>query len=362
MDEALTEDDFYCGPLRGVFSTLARQHILEHVQIMVLDGLTVPADLVQEIVTEDRFNVRVLSIRDARHLNRSKLGQVLRYACRPSRPAGTPKLRAMYVFGDKETSKRRIEEQAAFRRVLHVGHIGVMGTEGAQIGAAWNNESQTSLSTSLAHCEDEWYQQAGQVITQRTGEDWAPVLQACEGIIAFDAVLCRGPRHYNPKATGPHQDENTPNTSWLPAAIANIALGPSGCAKCGTMPEKAAVWGRSPQAYLPLLSPMSKHSTSVKASQQPLVTLGTSDLPFVARCEDCLRNRWCERCLKWWCELCYSGTDAGKRLPEVRHDTLEAGTLPFQAQDKIKVHMGLCTETCLVSEMMSGAGSFGMWG
>jgi hypothetical protein len=28
---------------------------------------------------------------------------------------------------------------------------------------------------------------------------------------------------------------------------------------------------------------------------------------------------------------------------------------------EIKVHMGLCVETCLVREMMSGAGSAGMW-
>ena len=47
MDESLTEDDFYAGPLRGIFSKLHQKQLLRSVQTLVLDGLSVPADLVQ---------------------------------------------------------------------------------------------------------------------------------------------------------------------------------------------------------------------------------------------------------------------------------------------------------------------------
>src|SRR5579871_1043850 len=63
MDEALTEDEFYSGPIRGIFSNLARRDVLRSVNTMVLDGLAVPADVVREIVIEERYNVRILSIR-----------------------------------------------------------------------------------------------------------------------------------------------------------------------------------------------------------------------------------------------------------------------------------------------------------
>jgi hypothetical protein len=33
-----------------------------------------------------------------------------------------------------------------------------------------------------------------------------------------------------------------------------------------------------------------------------------------------------------------------------------------QQQQEIKVHMGLCVDTCLVGELMSGAGEGGMCG
>lgn len=43
MDESLTEDDFYSGPLRGIFGNLHSKHVLKFVQTLVLDGLSVPA-------------------------------------------------------------------------------------------------------------------------------------------------------------------------------------------------------------------------------------------------------------------------------------------------------------------------------
>ncbi|KAK3064505.1 hypothetical protein LTS18_006627, partial [Coniosporium uncinatum] len=134
MDEGLTEDEFYSGPLMGIFSKLARKQVLRNVSILILDGLSVPADMIKEIITEDRFNVRILSIREAKHLNERKLRQTLRYAVRPTRPAGTPRLKGMYVFGlmDSATPQpSHIRERPPTQ--IPTGS-GVMYAQGAQIG------------------------------------------------------------------------------------------------------------------------------------------------------------------------------------------------------------------------------------
>jgi len=41
---------------------------------------------------------------------------------------------------------------------------------------------------------------------------------------------------------------------------------------------------------------------------------------------------------------------------------IDIGDTQVPKSESIKVHMGLCIENCLVGEMMSGAGSFGMLG
>ncbi|KAK4570301.1 hypothetical protein LTR86_002381 [Recurvomyces mirabilis] len=126
MDESLTEDDFYSGPLRGIFSQLQRQTVLRHVQTLILDGLSVPADLIREIVAEDRYNVRVLSVREAKNLNQTKLQQVLRYIVRPTRAEGTPKLKALYFFGPKDDASFVIGHQ---QRLEGSQALGVMASE-----------------------------------------------------------------------------------------------------------------------------------------------------------------------------------------------------------------------------------------
>jgi hypothetical protein len=90
------------------------------------------------------------------------------------------------------------------------------------------------------------------------------------------------------------------------------------------------------------------------------------DQALYARCEDCLKGRWCERCHKWWDEDCYAGSTVAQRT-ELQQteitETLETnGTTKMIPKQTIKVHMGLCVDQCLVSEMMAGAGSNGMWG
>ena len=65
VDENVTEDEyvhlprparkhtnalsFYGGPLQGIFNTLRRRHILQDVQTLILDGLSVTSDLLSDL-------------------------------------------------------------------------------------------------------------------------------------------------------------------------------------------------------------------------------------------------------------------------------------------------------------------------
>ncbi|KAK6442518.1 hypothetical protein LTR95_001258 [Oleoguttula sp. CCFEE 5521] len=230
MDEALTEDDFYAGPLRGIFSQLHTWKTLKWVQVLVLDGLSVPADLVREIVMEERFGVRILSVRGATHLNLSKLQQVLMYAVRPTRPETEFRFKALYVFGLKGDPKQRPSSTESSNGG------GITTSQGAQIGAHWNSRSAEALQiANSGKALPQWYGSSGRVL-QSQKLQWAGTLQACEGLIAFDAVLCRGPRHDISKVDA---------VDYLPLAVATVALGPVGCETCKTSPEGPAAFGYS---------------------------------------------------------------------------------------------------------------------
>lgn len=290
MDEGLTEDEFYSGPLRGIFAALERRNTLRHVQTLILDGLSVPADLVQEILSEDRFrSIRILSVKEATHLNEKKLMQALRYAVRPTRPPEMPRLKGLYVFGQIERPRKSTPSRIA-SNVTPTN--GVTNSEGAQIGAVWNERSHQALNPSISRTDDVWYQSNGRMMKTTPGSEWAETLKACEGIIAFDAILCRGPRHDAETAFLQAKDNG-----WLPPAVANVALGSTGCAKCGTSPEEPGIYKQSPADHLPLLNPPATRSSLVLNSQAPILTSGSSYPPLYARCQDCLRGRWCERCV-----------------------------------------------------------------
>jgi hypothetical protein len=304
MDEAFTEDEYYSGPLMGIFSTLQRQQILPNVQTLVLDGLSVPADLVRVIITEERFNVKILSIREVQHLNERKLMQTLGFVVRPSRPRGTPKLKGLYIFGPKDTSQDSMfEAMSKYPRPPNVG--GVTTSEGAQIGAEWNQRSSEALEDAIAnlHITDKWYQSRGRLINKRPSSEWATIMQACEGIIYFDAVLCRGPRHDIHKSRIQNHFENPQSNAYLPPAVATVALGPAGCASCNDAPEGFAVFGQAPSHSFPLLSPPPLRASTIRAAQTPMDFNTRNPPALLARCDDCLRGRWCERCNKWWDEF-----------------------------------------------------------
>ncbi|KAF2199249.1 hypothetical protein GQ43DRAFT_420698 [Delitschia confertaspora ATCC 74209] len=349
MDESLTEDEFYSGALRGIFSKLERRHFLRNVQTLVLDGLSVPADLVREIIAEDRFNVRILSIREVKNLNERKLMQVLRYTVRPTRPKGTPRVKGIYLFGPRDP--------APVVDTPNKKKLPLAGMRCAGIGAQWNHRSSETLNTALARTEDKWYQNAGRLLPRRPSLEWAETLKACEGIIAFDAVLCRGPRH-NPSNARITQSENTGGfnqSSFLNPAIATVALGPSGCETCHSSPEGPAVFGQSPISSFPLLTPVPLHSTSIRATQMPHTIDGGSSPPLIVRCEDCLKGRWCERCHKWWDESCYTASAIAQRtqlqLVEF-NENIRTEEEKISARQKFKVVIGVrrdcfgCGHTC----------------
>lgn len=292
MDESLTSDDFFSGPLRSIFNRLHSKRILQCVQTMILDGLMVPADLVREIICEERYSVRILSLREAKEPNHSKLQQILRYAVRPTRAEGTPKLKALYFFQPKDAPRA-----IAYHQRLESGvPLGVMAAEGAQIGAEWNHRSSNALSSSLNDDESKWYGCSGRIM-KRPVSDWPETLQVCKGLIAFDAVLCRGPQHDISK---------TDSRSFLQPTIATVALGSEGCESCGTCPEGPAIFGESAESALPRSSPPPTHSSTVRAAQHPQTeNSALGKFPkLILRCEDCLRGRYCERCQRWWCDEC----------------------------------------------------------
>lgn len=361
MDESLTEDDFYAGPLRGIFRSLQSKDVLGYVQTLVLDGLTVPADLVREILAEDRYHVRILSLRESRQLNTTKLQQILRYSVRPAREDGTPRLKALYVFGPKDTPKptrTRVKQEAT-------PSLGVMGGSsqlgGARVGADWNVRSSNELQADIPDDESKWYGCNGRVI-KRPYSEWAETLQVCKGIITFDAVLCRGPRHDITKVS---------SQSFLQPTIATIALGPTGCESCHSCPEQPAVFGESADHTLPLLAPIPLHSATVRAAIRPEQHPEGTFPKLILRCEDCLRGRWCEQCNRWWCEDCYQEPVSRATLrtdlqqAEMREDLQRDGWASVSnapTGTSVKVFSKLCVDHCLIGEMMHGAGSGGMWG
>lgn len=240
---------YYTQPLRRIFAALQRRDLLSDVQTLVLDGMSVTAELCNEIITDPTYNVRLLSIRGAKNLNEHKLRAALKYACRPTRPTGMPKLKGLYLFTDPSRDAS----------------------------------------------EDPWYDVKGKIIHQQVPSEWADTLVDCQGIIAFDAVLCAGPRHLNSPAADMIA---SPGPPW---AVATVAL--PGCAGCGTAPEGTTVFHPSAdRTRLPLLPGAPLQSSSLKAATCPELETPS----FIARCAPCLDDRRCATCEVWWCEACYT--------------------------------------------------------
>lgn len=221
----------------------------------MLDGLSVTADLCNEIIANPSYNVRILSVRGVKNLNEGRLRGALKYACRPSRPAGTPKLKGLYIF----TDPARDEEG-----------------------------------------NDPWYDVKGGTIRRDVSLEWADTMIDCQGLIAFDAVLCTGPRHLNSPVAGTLPDPAVTGRPFPHWAVATDSL--RGCEGCGAAPEGIRTFDPSAdRTQLPLLPAAPHMSSSLKAATCP----ASSSPSFIARCPSCLDDRHCVDCNKWWCETCY---------------------------------------------------------
>ena len=189
-------------------------------------------------------------------------------------------------------------------------------------------------------------------MTTRPSLEWAQTIEACQGIIAFDAVLCRGPRHDPERAI--KGDAVLGPESYLSPAIATVALGPAGCETCHSSVEGPAQFGHSPASEMPLLSPIPLHSSTIRAAQMPHTIEGSRFPLLFARCEGCLKGRWCERCNKWWDEGCYTPSVVSQRTELQQTEFIESvqtnGTTQVYSKAVIKVHNGLCVEHCLPPE------------
>lgn len=258
----------------------------------------------------------------------------MQYACRESRPEGTPRLKGLYVFGPKDSASGSSPTPES---------RSPSPTSPGAVAAAWNNKSQKALNAALAEEQEAWYVRRGEQFSHRISSEWAQTLVACAGIIAFDSVLCAGPRHFNSPAWGTVNAEAlsaaaSPAAARVPHfAVATHSL--SGCASCGSAPEGWTVWGedafrsqRDPDgrrtsdsytadiARFPLLAPPPVHSASLRVAMCPAgqsvrsrISWAPSKQPkarFIPRCFDCIRDRYCTGCHRWWCEACYLGPGA----------------------------------------------------
>lgn len=345
MDESLTEDEFYAGPLRGVLRNLHRQNILRSVNSLVLDGLaSVTNDLLHEIVTSDEYHVKLLSIRRCPNVNQAKLQQLLMYICRSGRPEGTPRLQGLYFFTNPVQTRS------------HTDNAGVTGLDGAQLGA---------LPSFKGSCDEvePYYAPFGRVVdmNQTDLKFWAQIISACKGLVWFDAVLCT---HMHSDMAPIISDNLRDERPHMPP-IATLALGPAGCTSCGASPQGAPIWGQSNHGEFPLLWPPPASGRIIDAIRPPLRSSpeGAVAQRLIVSCQWCVDNRHCDSCHKWWCGDCYN-PKRGKHVPAV--DNIQGhGPDQPRASDSItsiKVHDGFCVQECLRGELMAGAGAGGMWG
>ncbi|KAJ5708051.1 hypothetical protein N7488_007852 [Penicillium malachiteum] len=301
QDNTQTEDQVYSAPLRHIFNSLEKRSVLQDVRTLVLDGLPVPTDLVSDIILSDRFNVNILSIRECQHLNERKLMQLIQYAVRPTRPEGTPRVKGIYHFSPRVKTPR-----TPVRRRVHDwwgSRNGRSQASSASSSIASSDNEDDGVSTIPRPQQNEWYSPSGKLFKHSLEDGWAETLQKCEGIIAFDAVLCRGPRHDVNFYSSVDENSVSPEAPLLAPAIATVALGPRGCDGCHSSPEGPAIWGQSPDHQFPLLDPVPLHVSIVAAAKCPEQIPGKHPL-LIARCTDCLTDRWCHRCNKWFCSSC----------------------------------------------------------
>ncbi|KAG9248777.1 hypothetical protein BJ878DRAFT_286855 [Calycina marina] len=289
--ENWTRENFWARPVSVIFQRLETRHVLQNVHTLVLDGCYVGLNVIHQIIIGDKLNVRILSIRQVRELDYWKLQEALRYAVRPTRPVNTPRLKGLYVFGVMDQNRKR--------KNIYLSET---------YSSANRNISDQCFLLASPH-GNEWFGDDGLRYTALLNHEWANTIEECHGIISFDLPLCRGPRHAHAKAT----------SRAFPLDIATEPL--TGCSGCNAAPEGFLTLNRSFDD-LPLLAPIPLQCSTVKAAKTPAGVGSGPEKKLLMRCGNCLRDRYCHKCFKWWCEECYQ-----PGLSEPQAENLEDGTL-----------------------------------
>lgn len=331
---------FPCVRAHYYFSS---HNLAKNIRTLILDGSYVPFPLLSGFLMDETYHIRLISLRSMTKMDDYMLTQLLRYLIRPSRPSGIPRLKGVYHFLPMDESFKAAARPTA-STLPTVSITGVTNSIGAQLAATTleepSNEDQ-ALQT-VAKTWDPWYGSAGTVLPGSLIPEWADLVEACEGIIAFDATICR---HDRDRYGDPRPK------------LATVRL--NGCKSCGSCPEGPASLDLSPESHLPLVPPPPLHAYTVKVAQRPENFPDQHSSPtFIARCFLCLKNRWCEACNAWWCEDCY--TPPSRKAPtEPSTEVPPAASAP---NAEIKVYNGLCIANCLRNQLLSTGGEGGMWG
>lgn len=365
IDENLSEDEFYSGPLRNILNKFQRRGLLQDVTVLVLDKLgSVTNDIVHEIVTDPKYNVRLLSIRKCPNVGQTRLQQLLRHICRPNRPEGTPRLQGLYFFTDPA------HDHISASQIVDPS-TGVAGADGATPGLLLPSKTLEQIDNAY-----KWYSPSGRVtfVGATVRSTWEETLLTCSGIIAFDAVHCKAMHHAAASVLHEASREFLATSKPGVPTIATLALGQDGCAGCGQAPEGTPVWGESDLMEFPLLAPPPFSGKLMDAVRPPRPKDRNDSRPqkLIVSCTWCLVNRHCDSCERWWCSDCYNPKRSKKLrdlealsqadfsyLPPSR-ELEKMATSENLAKDSVKVFNGLCVENCLILEMTAGAGSNGM--
>lgn len=246
-----------------------------------------------------------------------------------------PRLKGLYIFGKKDHSA-----SSASRRT--------------------HNHNWAQDEATKEQCAgDDWWNTRGRIYPRGMPNAWAQCLIACQGVIAFDAVLCQGPRHSNSPEFGKHRLHGDSQP-----AIATYSV--PGCAGCGKAPESVLHPDTCAPTALPLLAPLPIMSSSLRAATVP----SNPGDGLIARCTDCLRERYCSGCHKWWCEACYllpeQTADAQPQI-QILDDDHSAMSLAlndfttelddvFSTATKFKVRDGYCRR-CTIEMRRAATGS-----
>ncbi|KAL9133912.1 MAG: hypothetical protein Q9175_004904 [Cornicularia normoerica] len=262
-------DDLYAQRYRTIFTILENKNVIQDVRTLILDELYVPTTVIEDILYNERYQIRLLSVRNIGTTTTHIMMRILHHLVRPSRPTGTPKLKGLYMFGQRN----RPQSLYNFHEITERPEaIGITASMGAQLGAG-NHMDYDQNGFRKTFGEDPYSDSpygapglSNVLVGTWSTPEWPEILEACTGLIAFDGVLCR------------HNREKLVDSR---PKFATVRL--TGCKSCGTCPEGPAYPGTSPPDHLPLLSPPPLHSPKVEMAQR-IVINGQSYPPLILRC------------------------------------------------------------------------------